>query len=92
MVTVLGPFIENDINSFRCPDDTQYFNVEGLSYEYRAMAANLAQVDLIHAFRRSTEGVDKVNLGQVGGHEPPVFVTQPLDVEILGISPDSGSC
>ena len=36
MVTVLGPYIENDTKSFCCPDDTQYFNVEGLSYEYRA--------------------------------------------------------
>ena len=43
MVTVLGPYMENDTKSFCCPDDTQYFNTEGVSYEYKSAAANQNQ-------------------------------------------------
>ena len=61
LVTVLGPFIENQTQTFQCPDDSNtpgdvganqpgvpYYKVQGLSYEYRAglLAGNTrAQVD-----------------------------------------------
>ncbi len=50
LVTVLGPFIENQTLAFQCPDDANhpgdsakpgnpYYVVEGLSYEYRESIA-----------------------------------------------------
>jgi prepilin-type N-terminal cleavage/methylation domain-containing protein len=37
--TVLGPFIENSANVFRCPLDQTRFQVEGTSYEYQPRVA-----------------------------------------------------
>ena len=37
--TVLGPFIENSQNVFRCPLDQTRFPAEGLSYEYQPRVA-----------------------------------------------------
>ncbi|MCA9184910.1 MAG: type II secretion system protein [Pirellulaceae bacterium] len=34
IVSVLGPFIEENRDVFGCPDDVEYFAVEGVSYEY----------------------------------------------------------
>ncbi|MBX7166786.1 MAG: DUF1559 domain-containing protein [Pirellulales bacterium] len=36
MVKLLGPWIENNLAVYECPDDRYYFDREGLSYEYRA--------------------------------------------------------
>ena len=35
LMTVLGPFIENNATIFRCPMDTTRFQTEGTSYEYQ---------------------------------------------------------
>jgi type II secretory pathway pseudopilin PulG len=51
LLTTLGPFIENQTQSFQCPDDAShpgdagyqpgvpYYKTQGLSYEYRALTA-----------------------------------------------------
>ena len=37
MVSVLGPYTEQNKQLFACPMDTEYFSKEGLSYEYRSL-------------------------------------------------------
>jgi prepilin-type N-terminal cleavage/methylation domain-containing protein/prepilin-type processing-associated H-X9-DG protein len=34
---VLGPYVEENYDVFNCPDDPEYFETEGLSYEYPAI-------------------------------------------------------
>lgn len=36
LVEILSPFLEENIAVFRCPGDNEYFDREGLSYEYNA--------------------------------------------------------
>jgi len=37
LVTVLAPYAGETPQIFGCPDDNQYYPVEGISYEYRAL-------------------------------------------------------
>ncbi len=36
LAEILSPFLEENIAVFRCPGDNEYFDREGLSYEYNA--------------------------------------------------------
>lgn len=48
IAAVIGDWAENNRGIFRCPADSQYFNVEGLSYEFnrpRLAAKTVEQVE-----------------------------------------------
>jgi prepilin-type N-terminal cleavage/methylation domain-containing protein len=46
LADVLGPYIENNRNVFRCPLDTSRYEVEGLSYEYQPRVSGKSFPDL----------------------------------------------
>ena len=40
LAQLLLPYVDKEPRLFRCPSDLQYYDVEGLSYEYPAVVSN----------------------------------------------------
>ncbi len=57
LVQVLGPFVENNQHAFRCPSDPQYFQNEGLSYEYPSYVHGKTLKQLEATKRRGTHEI-----------------------------------